>query len=81
MLAELFILFVLIVMVIVVYHVFKALKQIVVNSILGLLVLALANLLFGLGIAYTWIVILICAIGGIIGAVLVIILHQVLGMF
>jgi hypothetical protein len=81
MLAELFILFVLIVMVIVVYHVFKVLKQIVVNSILGLIVLVLANLIFELGIVYTWIVILICAIGGIIGAVVVIILHQVLGMF
>ena len=81
MLAELFILFALIVLVIVVYYVFKAIKYIIVNSILGLLVLLAANLVFGLEIAYTWGVILICAIGGIIGAGIVILLHILTGMF
>ena len=81
MLAELFILFALIVMVIVVYLVFKAVKHLIVNSILGLLVLLAANFVLGLKIAYTWIVILICAIGGVIGAVIVILLHLLLGMF
>ncbi|MQY53678.1 MAG: transcriptional regulator [Methanosarcinales archaeon] len=81
MLAELFILFALIVMVIVVYLVFKMIKHIIVNSILGLLVLLAANLIFGLKIAYTWVVILICAIGGVIGAVIVIFLHLLIGMF
>lgn len=78
---ELFILFALIVMVIVVYLVFKAAKQIIVNSILGLLVLLVANFVFGLNIAYTLVVVLICAIGGIIGAVIVILLHLLLEMF
>lgn len=81
MLAELFILFALIVMVIVVYLVFKAVKHLIVNSILGLLVLLAANLVLGLNIAYTWVVILICAIGGVIGAVIVILLHLLMGMF
>ncbi len=81
MLAELFILFALIVMVIVVYLVFKMIKHIVINSILGLLVLLAANFVFGLNIAYTWVVILICAIGGVIGAVIVILLHLLIGMF
>lgn len=79
MLAELFILFALIIMVIVVYLMFKAAKHLIVNSILGVLVLLAAN--FGLGIAYTWVVILICAIGGIIGAGIVILLHLLTGMF
>ncbi|MBK5190138.1 MAG: pro-sigmaK processing inhibitor BofA family protein [Methanosarcinales archaeon] len=81
MLAELFILFALIVMVIVVYLVFKAVKHLIVNSILGLLVLLAANLVLGLKIAYTWVVILICAIGGVIGAAIVILLHLLTGMF
>jgi len=81
MLAELIILFALIVMVIAVYCVFKAIKHIIVNSILGLLVLLAANLVFGLNIAYTWLVILICAIGGVIGAGIVILLHLLMRMF
>jgi len=81
MLTELFILLALIVMIIVVYRVFKAVKQIVVNSIIGLIVLLAANIIFGLNIAYSWIVLLICAIGGIIGAAIVILLHQFVGMF
>jgi len=80
-LTELFILLALLVMIIVVYHVFKAVKQIVVNSIMGLLVLLAANILFGLNITYSWIVLLICAIGGIIGAAIVILLHQFIGIF
>ena len=81
MLAELFILFALIILVIAVYCVFKAIKHIIVNSILGVLFLLAANLVFGLNIAYTWVVILICAIGGIIGAGIVILLHLLTGMF
>jgi hypothetical protein len=81
MLAELFILFALIVMVIVVYLVFKMLKHIIVNSILGLLILVAVNFVFGLKIAYTWVVVLICAIGGVIGAVIVILLHLLTGLF
>lgn len=75
MLAELVILFAVIVMVIVLYYLFKAAKYLIVNSILGLIILFAANTLFGLKIAYSWINILICAIGGIIGAVIVILLN------
>ncbi|NOR77283.1 MAG: transcriptional regulator [Methanophagales archaeon] len=75
MLAELVILFAVIVMVIVLYCLFKAAKYLIVNSILGLIILFAANTLFGLKIAYSWINILICAIGGIIGAVIVILLN------
>ena len=75
MLAELGILFAVIVMVIVLYYLFKAAKYLIVNSIIGLIILFAANALFGLKIAYSWLNILICAIGGIIGAVIVIILN------
>jgi hypothetical protein len=55
--------------------VLKSIRYFLVNAILGLLVLYLANAFAGLNIAYTWLVILVCAIGGIAGAVIVIILH------
>ena len=81
MLAELGILFAVIVMVIVLYYLFKAAKYLIINSILGLIILFAANTLFGLKIAYSWLNILICAIGGVIGAVIVIILNLFGGMF
>ncbi len=81
MLAELFILFAVIVMVIVLYYLFRVAKYLIVNSILGLIILFAANTLFGLKIAYSWVNILICAIGGVIGAVIVILLNLLGGMF
>jgi len=81
MLAELFILFAVIVMVIVLYYLFRVAKYLIVNSILGLIILFAANTLFGLKIAYSWVNILICAIGGVIGAVIVILLNLLVGTF
>ena len=81
MFAELVILFAVIVMVIVLYYLFKAAKYLIVNSILGLIILFAANTLFGLKIAYSWLSILICAIGGVLGAVIVILLNLFGGMF
>ena len=81
MFAELVILFAVIVMVIVLYYLFKAAKYLIVNSILGLIILFAANTLFGLKIAYSWLNILICAIGGVLGAVIVILLNLFGGMF
>ncbi len=75
MFAELVTLFAVIVMVIVLYYLLKAAKYLIVNSILGLIILFAANALFGLKIAYSWLNILICAIGGVIGAVIVILLN------
>ena len=62
------------------YHVLKTVKNMVVNAIIGLLVLVIANVVLGLGIAYTWVVVLTCAIAGVVGAILVILLHYV-GIF
>jgi hypothetical protein len=62
------------------YQVLKTVKNMVVNAIMGLLVLVIANTVLGLGIAYSWVVILTCAIAGVVGAILVILLHYV-GIF
>lgn len=57
------------------YKVLKTVKNMVVNTIMGLLVLVIANTALGLEIAYSWVVILTCAIAGVVGAILVILLH------
>ena len=81
MLAELLILFAMIVIVYLLFRVFKSVIYLIINSVLGLIILFAANLVLGLEIAYSWLVILICAIGGIIGAVIVIILQLLTGLF
>ncbi len=53
----------------------KSITHFIVNAIIGLIILFLANTFLGLGIAYSWLVIIICAIGGVLGAILVIIIH------
>ncbi len=58
-----------------VFIILKSIKHFVFNAIVGLLILFLANTFAGLGIGYSWLVILICAIGGVLGALLVIIIH------
>ncbi|MDW7733473.1 MAG: pro-sigmaK processing inhibitor BofA family protein [Methanolobus sp.] len=68
---------ILVVAIIVAYVLFKLLKTVTrmaVNAILGLLVLIVANAVLGLGIAFSWIVILICALTGVVGALLIIVL-------
>lgn len=65
--------------VVIVYLILKTAKYFIVNTVLGLIILALGNIIFKLGIAYSAIAILVVAIGGIPGALLVILLH-VLGV-
>ncbi len=76
---EIIILFLAIISVIAVYILLKAAKSLIINSVLGLILLALGNMILNLGITYTATVILICAIGGIPGAILIMLLH-VLGI-
>ena len=59
--------------VIVGYRILKNVKALVVNAIVGVLVLALANFL-GLGVQISLVAVLVCAVAGIPGAVLVILL-------
>lgn len=72
---EIIILFLAIVAVIAVYYVLKTAKHLIVNTVLGFILLAVSNFVFKLGIAYTIPVLLVCALGGVPGAILVILLH------
>jgi uncharacterized YccA/Bax inhibitor family protein len=52
----------------------NSIKQFLFNAITGIIVLFLANAFLDLGIGYSWPVIIICGIGGIIGSLLVIVI-------
>ncbi|MDG6243931.1 MAG: pro-sigmaK processing inhibitor BofA family protein [Methanolobus sp.] len=75
MVTEIIILVVAIIAAILLWKVLRTVKNMVINTIAGLIVLVVANLVLGLEIAYTWIVILICAIAGVVGALLIIVLN------
>ena len=64
-----------IVMVFGAFLILRSIKNFVVNAVMGLVILFLANAVAGLGIGYDWLVVLICGIGWILGALLVILLH------
>ncbi|HII05902.1 MAG TPA: transcriptional regulator [Methanotrichaceae archaeon] len=53
----------------------KSVKFLAVNTLFGLIILYIANVVAGLGIPYSLPVILICAILGVPGAIAVIILN------
>ena len=57
------------------FIILKSIKNFLVNAAVGLVILFLANAIAGLGIGYSLVVILICAIGGALGAILIIVLH------
>jgi SigmaK-factor processing regulatory protein BofA. len=75
MVTEIVILIVAIIAAILLWKVLKTAKNMAINAIMGLIVLVIANLVLGLEIAYNWIVILICAIAGVVGALLIIVLN------
>ncbi len=58
------------------YRIVKTVKPLIVNAIVGVIILFVANFL-GLGVAITPIAVLVCAVGGVPGAVLVILLAYV----
>ena len=58
------------------YRVIKAVKPLIVNAVVGLIVLFAASLV-GLGVSITPVVVLLVAFGGVPAAVLVILLAQV----
>jgi hypothetical protein len=57
------------------FLILKSLKNFIINAIVGLVILFIANSIAGMGVGYSWLVILICGIGGVLGAFLVILLH------
>jgi hypothetical protein len=57
------------------FIILRSITHFVINAVVGLLILFVANSVMGIGIGYSWLVILICGIGGILGAILVLVLH------
>ncbi|WP_080508333.1 pro-sigmaK processing inhibitor BofA family protein [Haloparvum sedimenti] len=55
------------------FKLLKAVKGLAVNAIVGVVILFVANLA-GLGVQISWLSVLVCAIAGVPGAVLIIIL-------
>jgi hypothetical protein len=55
------------------YRIIRTIKPLIVNAIVGVIILVVANVV-GLGVAITPIAIVVCAIGGVPGAILVILL-------
>jgi hypothetical protein len=64
-----------IIIAVVLYKILEKGTQLAMNAVLGILVLLAAKFLFGLKIAITLLSVLICAIGGVFGAFLIIILN------
>ncbi len=62
-----------------IYYFFKVLKYLVVNSIVGLILLFISNFILemlnmGFSVEINWVSVLICAVGGIPGVIIVILL-------
>jgi hypothetical protein len=72
---ELIVLFLVIIAVIGVYFILKTAKTLLVNTIVGLIILVIANVGFNMNVPYNIQVLLVVALGGVPGAVLVILLH------
>ena len=68
-------LIIVVIVAIVAYILLKTIKHMIINTLLGFIVLVACNILLGLDIAYTWVVIAICAIGGVAGAAAILLLH------
>lgn len=59
----------------VLYKVLKTATGLAINAALGIFALLIAKFLLGLEIAITWVAVLVCAIGGIFGALVIIVLN------
>ncbi|MDQ1251817.1 MAG: hypothetical protein QG646_928 [Euryarchaeota archaeon] len=64
-----------IIIAIVLYEILENGKQLAMNAVFGLIVLLAAKFLFGLKIAITMLTVIICAFGGVFGALLIIVLN------
>jgi hypothetical protein len=73
--AEISVLILAIIVAVVLYKLLKTATSLAINAVLGVLVLIVAKFILGLEIAITWIAVLVCAIGGIFGALIIILLN------
>ena len=76
MITELIVLLSAVVVAFVVYWIFHEVMHLAIHGVVGLMVLFAAKLLFGLKFTITWLAIVICAIGGIYGALAIIVLNH-----
>jgi hypothetical protein len=72
---ELIIVILAIIGVIAAYYILKTATHLIINAVLGLIILVAANAIFNLDISYSAYALLVCAIAGIPGAIIVILLH------
>ncbi len=72
---EIFVLLLAIMAAFLLYKILKTATSLAINAVLGVLILMAAKLLLGLEIAITWVAVLVCAIGGIFGALVIIVLN------
>lgn len=72
---EIIVLILAIIVAFVLYKILKTATGLAINAVLGILVLIAAKFLLGIEIAITWLAIIVCAIGGIFGALLIIVLN------
>ena len=61
--------------VIVAYYLLKTATHLIINTVLGLILFVAANAIFNIGISYSFPALLVSALGGIPGAIIVILLH------
>ena len=59
---------------VILYKLLKTVKKMLINTVVGIVILVVGNIALDLGIAYSWIVILICAFSGAFGAILILLL-------
>ena len=64
-----------IIIAVVLYEILENGKHLAMNAVLGIILLLAAKFLFGLKITITLLTVIICAIGGIFGAFLIIVLN------
>lgn len=57
------------------YYILKTATHLIINAVLGLIIFVAANAIFNIGIKYTLSALLVCAFGGIPGAIIVMLLH------
>ncbi|MCZ7402704.1 MAG: pro-sigmaK processing inhibitor BofA family protein [Candidatus Methanoperedens sp.] len=62
--------------VIIAYYFLKTVSHLIINTVLGLIIFFIANTVFHLNIVYSIPALLVSALGGIPGAIIVILLHM-----
>jgi SigmaK-factor processing regulatory protein BofA len=72
---EIVVLILAIIVAFVLYKILKTATSLAINAVLGIIVLIAAKFFLGIQLAVTWLAIVICAIGGIFGALLIVLLN------